>query len=183
MRAASDLSDISSPLASRRPPRTGPKACVGARGAAGPFWAALTMALQGTASKRKTRGPKCHLSHQGEATEQEKAYLLYLCHVLGHHEGGEHPELLGPRCHVTVHPLYQAGTLQDHWQVIRASYRSSMFPHPSVQNLFILTFLILYFQYSPQLFTPSIFSRLLIGSFGRQNMSKYLSVSQREEYL
>lgn len=38
-------------------------------------------------------------------------YLLHFRDILGHHEGEEHCELLGPSSDVAVHPFHQAGTL------------------------------------------------------------------------
>ena len=106
------------------------------------------------------RTTRAHGSHcqkacdQGLRTEAPgkaggSAYLLCLHHILGHHEGGKHPELLGPRCHVAVHPFHEAGTLQYCRQVLCTSCGRKVFPNWLIQKPCILTLLILHFQHSP----------------------------------
>ena len=119
------------------------------------------------------------------------AYLLCLHHILGHHEGGEHPELLGPCRHVAVHPLQEAGTLQYHRQVLCASCGGSV---PKLINSDTVHFnsSILHFQHAPVIQTfyfcfvcfPRLFNWLnLKTELGGDNASKYLSILQREEHL
>lgn len=118
--------------------------------------AARTGTLQGLQHTRDSRhrtgppGPTGRWPHSwGPCNRGLWAYLLRLHHILGHHKGGKHPELLGPQCHVAVHPFHEAGALQHHWQVLCASYRSKEFPNRLAQKPCVLTLPILHFQHSP----------------------------------
>lgn len=125
-----------------------PAPCVFVQPARGPCRGCSTRRTAATAQDRqaprvagRTAGGPCNRGLW--------AYLLRLHHILGHHKGGKHPELLGPQCHVAVHPFHEAGALQHHWQVLCASYRSKEFPNRLAQKPCVLTLLILLLQHSP----------------------------------
>lgn len=193
-----------------------PRACAGARkgltvaaGARQPGAASLcvlvrpSVTLQGGCTRRAAAAREAHQAPRvilpeglwsrlwteapGEAGGS--AYLLCLHHILGHHEGGKHPELLGPRCHVAVHPFHEAGTRQHRRQVLCTSCGSKVFPNWLIQKPCILTLLIVHFQHSPNysnlfFFFPRLFNWLNLKTELEGDIaSKYLSTLQRKEHL